>query len=89
MSQAGAPSQSSLSSVINIRALGNSGWVGVESDHKLARLHERFFERPVSKPTNVKISKEDDITEDCFALELGEKTFEPNKIWVRVSICDE
>ena len=37
---------------------------------------------------NVMISEEDDITEDCFVLELGKGILGINKIWVRVSICD-
>ena len=93
MSQAGAPSQSSSQSsifdVIKDRDLGKIGWPKVESNHELTQLHQRFWGRPVSKPTNVMISEEDDIKEDCFVLELGEETFEPSKIWVRVSICDE
>jgi hypothetical protein len=33
--------------------------------------------------------EDDDITADCFGLEIGSQAFKINKIWVRVSICDE
>ncbi len=32
--------------------------------------------------------EDDDITTDCFGLEIGSKAFKINKIRVRVSICD-
>ena len=83
MSQAGAlsqsSSQSSISDVIEDRDLKKIGWFQVESDHELTQLHQRYWGRPVSKPTNVMISKEDDITEDCFVLELGKKNSQKTK----------
>jgi hypothetical protein len=33
--------------------------------------------------------EDDDITADCFGLEIGSRALEINNIWVRVSICDE